>query len=411
MIETEAQARAADAADPLRVFRDRFALPGGVIYLDGNSLGPLPRATPGRLDAALRNAWGEGLIRSWNDADWIGAPARVGGKIARLIGASTHEVVVADSTSVNLFKLLSAATRARPGRRVILTEAGNFPTDLYIAQGLAASVPGLEVRVRPREAVADAIDADVAAVMLTHVHYKTAARWDMAAITARAHACGALALWDLSHSAGAVEVDLRACDADLAVGCGYKYLNGGPGAPAFLYVAERLQDALRSPLCGWMGHAAAFDFSDDYRPADGVRRFLCGTPPVLGLTALEVGVDIALGAEMAQVARKSAALWDLFAARVDTRLAGHGLQLISPRDPAARGSHISFAHPEGYRIMQALIARGVIGDFRDPDVLRFGLTPLYLGYEDVWRAVEILGEVMASETWRELPRRAAGRVT
>jgi kynureninase len=328
-----------------------------------------------------------------------------------LIGASTHEVVVADSTSVNLFKLLSAATRARPGRRVILTEAGNFPTDLYIAQGLAASVPGLEVRVRPREAVADAIDADVAAVMLTHVHYKTAARWDMAAITARAHACGALALWDLSHSAGAVEVDLRACDADLAVGCGYKYLNGGPGAPAFLYVAERLQDALRSPLCGWMGHAAAFDFSDDYRPADGVRRFLCGTPPVLGLTALEVGVDIALGAEMAQVARKSAALWDLFAARVDTRLAGHGLQLISPRDPAARGSHISFAHPEGYRIMQALIARGVIGDFRDPDVLRFGLTPLYLGYEDVWRAVEILGEVMASETWRELPRRAAGRVT
>jgi kynureninase len=411
MIETEAQARAADAADPLRVFRDRFALPGGVIYLDGNSLGPLPRATPGRMDAALRNAWGEGLIRSWNDADWIGAPARVGGKIARLIGASTHEVVVADSTSVNLFKLLSAATRARPGRRVILTEAGNFPTDLYIAQGLAASVPGLEVRVRPREAVADAIDADVAAVMLTHVHYKTAARWDMAAITARAHARGALALWDLSHSAGAVEVDLRACDADLAVGCGYKYLNGGPGAPAYLYVAERLQGALRSPLCGWMGHATAFDFSDDYRPADGVRRFLCGTPPVLGLTALEVGVDIALGAEMAQVARKSAALWDLFAARVDTRLAGHGLQLISPRDPAARGSHISFAHPEGYRIMQALIARGVIGDFRDPDVLRFGLTPLYLGYEDVWRAVEILGEVMASETWRELPRRAAGRVT
>jgi kynureninase len=341
-----------------------------------------------------------------------GPSARIGGKIARLIGAADHEVVAADSTSVNLFKLLCAGVRARPGRRVILTETGNFPTDLYIAQGAATSLPGLEVRALPREAVADAIDADdIAVVMLTHVHYKSAARWDMAPITARAHAAGALALWDLSHSAGAVEVDLNACDADLAVGCGYKYLNGGPGAPAFLFVAQRLQAALRSPLCGWMGHASGFDFRDDYQPAPGVERFLCGTPPVLGLAALEVGVDIALTADMGEVARKSAALWSLFAARVETRLEGHGLDLISPRETAARGSHISFAHPEGYRIMQALIARGVIGDFRDPDVLRFGLTPLYLGYEDVWRAVEILHEVMRDEAWKAQPRRAPGRVT
>jgi len=411
MIETQAQARAADAADPLRVFRDRFALPDGVIYLDGNSLGPLPRATRGRLDAALRGEWGDGLIRSWNDADWIAAPARIGGKIARLIGAAANEVVAADSTSVNLFKLLSAAVRARPGRGVILTEAGNFPTDLYIAQGVAESIPGAEVRALPREEVFDAIDSDVAVVMLTHVHYKTAARWDMAEITARAHAAGALMLWDLSHSAGAVAVDLRACDADLAVGCGYKYLNGGPGAPAFLFVAQPLQDGLSSPLSGWMGHASAFDFSDDYQPADGIQRFLCGTPPVLGLTALEVGVDIALEADMADLARKSAALWNLFAARIDVRLAGYGFELISPRDPAARGSHISLSHPEGYRIMQALIARGVIGDFRDPDVLRFGLTPLYLGHEDVWRAVEILHSVMRDEAWRKQAERAPGRVT
>ena len=260
MIETQAQARAADAADPLRMFRDRFTLPDGVIYLDGNSLGPLPRATQGRLDAALRREWGEGLIRSWNDADWIAAPTRIGAKIARLIGAAENEVVAADSTSVNLFKLLCAGVRARPGRRVIVTESGNFPTDLYIAQGVAGSMAGVEVRTAPRGRVADAIDGDVAVVMLTHVHYTSAARWDMAALTARAHAAGALVLWDLSHSVGAIEVDLRGCGADLAVGCGYKYLNGGPGAPAFLYVAESLQPALRSPLSGWMGHARAFDF-------------------------------------------------------------------------------------------------------------------------------------------------------
>jgi kynureninase len=405
------EARAWDADDPLRDFRGRFDLPPGVIYLDGNSLGPLPAAAKARLAGAIEGEWGAGLVRSWNDADWIGAPARVGGKIARLIGAAPSQVVVADSTSVNLFKLIAAALAARPGRRVILTETGNFPTDLYAAQGVAAFLSGVEVRAVVREAVEAAIDGDVAVVMLTHVHYKSAARWDMAAITARAHQAGALALWDLSHSAGAIEVDLRACAADLAVGCGYKYLNGGPGAPAFLFVAEPLDQALRSPLRGWMGHAAAFDFVDDYRPAAGIARFLCGTPPILGVLALEVGVDLALEADLGAVEGKSARLWDLFAGQMEARCAGHGFELITARSPARRGSHIAFAHPEAYRIIQTLIGRGVIGDFRDPDVARFGLTPLYLGYEDVWRAVEILREVMQNGAWRDAPARSSGRVT
>ena len=405
------QARAWDAADPLWDFRGRFELPPGVIYLDGNSLGALPRATGPRVASAISHEWGERLIRGWNDAGWISAPARVGGKIARLIGAAANEVIVADSTSVNLFKLLAAAVRARPGRRVVLTEAGNFPTDLYIAQGIAAFADGVEVRALPREDVLDAINDDVAVAMLTHVHYKSAARWDMAGVTERIHAAGALALWDLSHSAGAIVVDLRGCAADLAVGCGYKYLNGGPGAPAYMFVAERLQRDLRSPLSGWMGHGAAFDFSDEYQPAPGIERFLCGTPPILGITALEVGVDLAIEADIRTAAAKSARLWDLFSTQVEARLAGGGFELISPPDPRARGSHISYAHPEGYRIMQALIARGVIGDFRDPDVLRFGLTPLYLGFEDVWRAVDILHEVMRDGAWRDEPAREAGRVT
>jgi kynureninase len=319
-------------------------------------------------------------------------------------------VVAADSTSVNLFKLLVAALRARPGRHVVLTETGNFPTDLYIAGGAAEAV-GARVRAAAPDEVEYAIDQDTAVVMLTHVHYKTAARRDMAKTTAAAHAAGALILWDLSHSAGAVELSLNACDADLAVGCGYKFLNGGPGAPAFLFVAGRLQETLGSPLTGWMGHAAPFDFDDDYRPAAGVGRFLCGTPPILGLAALEAGVDLALEADPAAVSAKSAGLWDFFAAAMDARLGGHGFRLVSPPDPAARGSHISYAHSGGYAIMQALIDRGVIGDFREPDVVRFGLTPLYLGFEDIWRAVDILAQIMAAEAWRDVPPRQPGRVT
>ena len=363
------------------------------------------------MDQAVEVEWGQGLVRSWNDAHWIGAPQRIGGKIARLIGARSHEVVVADSTSVILFKLLVAALRARPGRRVILTETGNFPTDLYVAQGVAASLPGVEVRAVAQDAVADAIDAEVAVVMLTHVHYKTAARHDMAAITQRAHAAGALMLWDLSHSTGAVSVNLYTDDVDLAVGCGYKFLNGGPGAPAFVFVAERLQQALQSPITGWMGHADAFAFSDAFQPAAGMARWLTGTPPMLSLLALEAGVDLHLSIEPADLAAKSRGLWDLFVERFETRCGPFGFELITPRDPDRRGSHVAITHPEGYRIMQALIERGVIGDFRAPDVLRFAITPLYLGFEPVWRAVEILAEVMQTESWRAVAPLAVGRVT
>ncbi|HXV00074.1 MAG TPA: kynureninase [Caulobacteraceae bacterium] len=402
--------RAWDRDDLLAGFKARFDLPAGVIYLDGNSLGPPPRTAGERIATVIAQEWGDGLIRSWNDADWIGAPRRVGGKIGRLIGAQANEVIVADSTSVNLFKLLAAVLAARPGRNVILTETGNFPTDLYIAGGAAGTIPGASVRAVVPGEVEAAIDRDTAVVLLTHVHYKTAARRDMAALTAAAHAAGALMLWDLSHSAGAVRVDLTGCEADLAVGCGYKFLNGGPGAPAFLFIAGRLQAEMRSPLTGWMGHAAPFDFVDDYEPAPGVGRFLCGTPPILGLAALEAGIDLALEVDSAALEAKSASLWRLFADLMAERL-GPAFRLITPADPRARGSHISFAHPDGFAIMRVLIAWGVIGDFREPDVMRFGITPLYLGYEDIWRAVETLAEVMESGEWREMPPRARGQVT
>lgn len=391
--------RRMDAQDTLAHFRDRFALPEGMIYLDGNSLGALPRATAARVADTVEREWGRGLIGSWNEADWIGAPQRIGGKIAGLIGATAHEIVVADSTSVNLFKLLHAAIGARPGRRVILTEPGNFPTDLYVAQGVAAMLPGASVRTVPRDQIVEAIDEDVAVVMLTHVHYKTGAMFDMAEMTRVAQAKGALMLWDLSHSAGAVPIDLNAAGADLAIGCGYKYLNGGPGAPAFLFVAERHHSELRSPLTGWMGHAAPFDFGDDYAAGAGVNRFLCGTPPVIGMAALEVGVDLMLEADTRALFAKSRGLCDLFVELVETQCAGLGLTLASPRDAMARGSHVSFAHDHGYPVMRALIARGVVGDFRAPDILRFGFTPLYVGYEDVWRAVEVLRDVLASGAW------------
>ncbi len=392
-----AAVRAMDAADPLRPCRERFALPEGVIYLDGNSLGALPRATSARVGALVERQWGADLIASWNKHGWIDAPARLGGRIAPLIGAGADEVIVADSTSANLFKLITAACLARPDRGTILTEPGNFPTDLYVAQGIAATLPGR--RVRTAHDVVAAIDADTAVVVLTHVHYKTGAMLDMAAITAAAHAAGALILWDLSHSAGAVALDLAGCDADLAVGCGYKYFNGGPGAPAFLFVARRLQAALRSPLTGWMGHAAPFDFSDEYAAADGMKRFLCGTPPILGMAALEAGLDTFEGVAMRDVVAKSRALGELLIAGVDARL--DGFTLVTPRDPAARGSHVSIAHPQAWEICQALIARGVVGDFRAPDVLRLGLTPLYTSFEDVWRAVEALRAVMIEEAWRD----------
>ncbi|HEY5107892.1 MAG TPA: kynureninase [Caulobacteraceae bacterium] len=411
MMTTLAEARAQDRADSLRGFRSRFILPRGVIYLDGNSLGPPPASAGARMATAVGSEWGHGLVRSWNDADWIGAPARVGAKIAGLIGAAPHEVIVADSTSVNLFKLLVAGIANRPGRSAILTVTGDFPTDLYLARDAASVLPGVDVRAVPEGRIEAELDQSVAVLLLGHVHYKTAARRDMAAITDKAHAVGALTLWDLSHSAGAVDVDLRGSGADLAVGCGYKFLNGGPGAPAWLFVAERLQAALRSPLSGWMGHAAPFEFLDAYEPAPGVARFLCGTPPMLSLLALETAIDLWLEVDGPDVWSKAARLWDLFSQRMAIRCEGHGFELITPAHADSRGSHIAFRHPRAFAIIQSLIARGVVGDFRDPDILRFGLTPLYLRYQDVWRAVETLYEIMQSGSWREAPPRVVGAVT
>lgn len=392
-------AEALDAADPLSRFRDAFDLPEGVIYLDGNSLGPLPRATAGRLEAVVREEWGRGLITSWNAAAWIDSPQRVGDKIARLIGAAPGEVAVADSTSVNLFKLAAGALSLRPGRRTLLTERGNFPTDVYVLEGLAAQSDATLKVVEPEEIPA-AIGDDTAAVILTQVHYKSARRWDMTALTAQAHAAGALALWDLSHTAGALACDLNGAGADLAVGCGYKYMNGGPGAPAFLFVATRHQATIRSPLSGWMGHAAPFAFEERYRPAADIRGLLCGTPPILGMAALEVGLDLLLEAGAPAIEAKGRALCDLFIRLAEARCAGHGLVLTGPRGMSERGLHVSFAHPDGYGLVQALIARGVIGDFRDPDIARFGFSPMFLRYADVWDAVEVLADVLATGAHR-----------
>ncbi len=401
MTITRTDLEALDRADELAPLRELFALPEGVIYLDGNSLGALPKATPARVAEVVQREWGQGLIRSWNDAGWMATPARVGDKIARLVGAASGSVMVADSTSVNLFKLLGAALAARPGRRVIVSERRNFPTDLYIAEGLAALLgQGHELRLVEPEGIAAAIAEDTAVVMLTHVNYHTGAMHDMDAITRAAHEKGVLMLWDLAHSAGAVPVDLAGCDADLAVGCGYKFLNGGPGAPAFLYVAPRLQELLRYPLTGWLGHAAPFAFETGYRPGQGIARTMVGTPPVLSLAALEVGIDIALQAPMDQLRAKSVQQTTIFAELLEQAGAGLGFRLASPRDAARRGSQVCLAHGQAYAIMQALIGRGVIGDFRAPDILRFGITPLYTRYVDLFDAAEALRAVMAQGEWQ-----------
>ena len=393
---TRDDARALDAADPLAPLRDRFDLPDGVIYLDGNSLGALPRAVPAALADAATRQWGERLIRSWNEG-WIDAPQRLGARIAPLIGAAADEVIVGDTTSTHLFKAIVAALRHDPTRRTVVSEAGNFPTDLHIAEGAVACVPGARLRVVERAALAGALDDDTALLLLTHVHYKTAERFDLAAWTARAHAAGALMLWDFSHSVGAVPLDVTAAQADLAVGCTYKYLNGGPGAPAFLYVARRHQEALANPVSGWMGHAEPFAFQDGYRPAAGMRRWLVGTPSILAMASLEAALELWAKVDMATIATKSAALFDILAQAG----AAAGLSCVSPADPARRGSHISFRAAHAYELTQALIARGVIGDFRAPDVLRLGLTPLYLSHEDVWQAGEQLRDIVATEAWRD----------
>ena len=424
---TRDAALALDASDALAPLRDEFTLPEGVIYLDGNSLGALPRRTAARVQRTIEEEWGRGLIGSWNDAGWITLAQSIGNAIAGLVGAGPGEVSVGDSTSVNLFKVLSAAIvlqKNAPGRTTILSERSNFPTDLYIAESVAAAA-GMTLRLVDASELDDALRDDVALLMLTHVNYRSGRVHDMGAITQRAHSAGALVVWDLAHSAGALPVDLHGAGGDFAVGCGYKYLNGGPGAPAFVWAHPRHtarmdREGLRQPLSGWLGHVAPFDFTPTYRPAAGIGRFVCGTPPIVAMRALECGLEVFEKAKsrggMAALRAKSIALTALFIERVERRCAGHGLELSTPRDPAFRGSQVSFAHTDGYPIMQALIERGVVGDFRaghaasgEAHLLRFGFTPLYTRFVDAWDAAEALAEVLASEVWREprFGRRAA----
>ena len=427
MTTTRTDCLALDANDALRSLRDEFLLPEGVIYLDGNSLGVLPKATPARLQQVVHDEWGRDLIRSWNTAGWIDLAQRIGDKIAWLVGAGAGEVSVGDSTSVNLYKALKAAITligvGAPRRRFIVSERSNFPTDLYIADSVARE-HGLTLKLIDADELPAHLNDELAVLMLTHVNYRTGRLHDMAAVTRATHAAGAMMVWDLAHSAGAVPVNLKGDGpaeeaADFAVGCGYKYLNGGPGAPAFVWAHPRHTarmdlEQLRQPLSGWLGHKAPFEFTTDYRPALGIQRFVCGTPPVLSMAALECGVDVFLKAEaqggMAALRRKSIALTALFTELVEARCAGQGLTLVTPRDAALRGSQVSFAHAQGYAVMQALIARGVIGDFRagatdgraeSADLLRFGFTPLYTAFVEVWDAVEHLKVVLTSGEWRQ----------
>ena len=411
-ILTRADLALCDARDPLALFRHRFTLPPGLVYLVGNSLGAMPSAAAAQVDKVVRNQWGEMLVSAWNAAGWFDLPQRVGAKIARLVGAGAHEVVATDSTSVNLFKVLAAALSINASRRTIVSELDNFPTDLYVAQGLLGLTRGgtLQCAKSPEDLVAQ-INTDTAVVMLTHVNYRTGAMHDMAELTRIAHARGALVIWDLSHSTGAVPVALGASQVDFAVGCGYKYLNGGPGAPAFVYVAERHHDQFTQPLSGWHGHAEPFRFDPDYRPATGVARYLCGTPPILSMAGLECGIDLMLEASMADLRAKSIALSETFIELIEQRCAGYGLTLLSPRDPSCRGSQVSLTHPNGYQIMQALIAARVMGDFRAPDVLRFGFAPLYVRHVDVWDAVEVLRDILESKRWQHSEFQIRRKVT
>lgn len=415
---SRADCAAMDAADPLAPLRDLFHLPQGRIYLDGNSLGPLPRTTPARLARVAAEEWGTGLIGSWNAAGWMETPFAVGDLIARLVGAGPGQAVAADSTSVNLHKLLGALLGlAAPGRRVILSERGNFPTDLYVAEGVAAERGLRLVTVEAASIPGRLAEGDVALLMLTQVDYRTGALHDLGAMTAAAHSAGALMLWDLAHSAGAVPVDLLGAGADAAVGCGYKFLNGGPGAPAFLWLHPRHADRAMPSIRGWLGHARPFDFADRYEPAPGIARFLCGTPSPLAMAALEEGVRTLLAAEplggMAALRAKSLALGGLFIDLVDRRCAGRGLSVATPREASRRASQVSLrcAGGGGYGIVQALVARGVVGDFRAPDILRFGLAPLYTRFVDVWDAVEQLRAVLDSGEWRDPRFGRRGAVT
>ncbi|MBD8491407.1 kynureninase [Pseudomonas syringae] len=406
-MSTQQHLRELDLADPLAALRDEFALPEGVIYLDGNSLGARPKAALARATQMIEQEWGEGLIRSWNTAQWSTLSARLGDKLAPLIGADSGEVVITDTTTVNLFKILAAGLRIQaeraPQRKIILSELHNFPADLYVIEGLADLLQqGYELRlIEGPQDLPGLLDDQVALVLLTHVNYKSGHMYDMTATTGLIHQHGALALWDLAHSAGAVPVQLKAAKADYAIGCTYKYLNGGPGSPAFVWVSPQLCDQVWQPLSGWWGHARQFAMEPHYAPASGITRYLCGTQPLVSLGMVESGLDIFAKTSMQALRSKSLALTDLFIELVEARCKDHPLTLITPRDHAQRGSHVSFEHPEGYAVVQALIARGVIGDYREPRIMRFGFTPLYTSFQDVGAAVQALVEVLDSQQWRE----------
>jgi len=409
--------QALDVQDPLAPLRQQFALPDGVIYLDGNSLGARPVASLARAQQVIAEEWGNGLIRSWNSAGWADLSQRLGNRLAPLIGARDGEVVITDTTSINLFKVLSAALSVQrlrqPNRKVIVSEASNFPTDLYIAEGLTELLQqGYSLRlVNSPDELPQAIDQDVAVVLLTHVNYKTGYMYDMQALTALSHECGALSIWDLAHSAGAVPIDLHQAEADYAIGCTYKYLNGGPGSQAFVWVNPQLVDVVRQPLSGWFGHTRQFAMESAYAPSAGIARYLCGTQPITSLAMVECGLEIFSQTDMASLRSKSLALTDLFIALVEERCAAHGLELITPREHARRGSHVSFEHSEGYAVIQALIARGVIGDYREPRIMRFGFTPLYTSFTEVFDAVEILGEILDKRTWDQPQFKVRNSVT
>jgi len=410
--KTRSDFEALDQGDPLAGFRDEFFLPEGVVYLNGNSLGAMPLAAVERARRVVEHEWAEGLIGSMNTAGWYELPATLGRKIAPLVGAQANEVVLTDATGINLYKVVAAALQMQPDRRVVVMEGSNFPTNNYMVQGLLDELDkGHSIRFAEADELTDAIDEDVAAICITQVHYKTGRIHDMAALTAKAHEVGAASVWDLCHSAGAMPVDLNACNVDFAVGCTYKYINGGPGAPALLFAAERHHDKYRQPLTGWYGHAAPFDFERDYRPAGDIRQMLTGTQPTASLSMAEIGIDIMLRADINAIREKSMRMTDLFIELVEARCGGFGFELVSPRDATQRGSQVSFSNENGYPIVRALHDSGVICDYRAPGNVRFGFAPLYIRYVDVWDAVDRLHEILDKQSWKEARYQVRATVT
>ncbi|MCE2987694.1 MAG: aminotransferase class V-fold PLP-dependent enzyme [Phenylobacterium sp.] len=406
-----AACRRLDRADPFSALARRFRLPAGVVYLDGNSLGPLPRASEAAVRRATAAEWGRLLVGGWNAADWIGLPARTAERIAPLIGADPDEVACADSVSVNLFKLAAGALALRPDRKVLLAAEGDFPTDGYMLQGLSRLRPDIRIRITPRHDIAGALSDDVAVLMLSHADYRTGALADLHGLSRQASAAGVLTLWDLSHTTGLAPIGLAAAGADMAVGCGYKYLNGGPGAPAFAFLARRHHEAFANPLSGWMGHERPFDFAPGYAPAAGAARLMAGTPPILSLTALNAALELFDGLDPTDLLERSRRLSDLFLARAAPTLEAQGFNCVSPALRQARGGHLAFAHPQAYPVVQALIAAGVVGDFRAPDLMRLGFSPLFLSRTDVWAAADRFARIMETGAWRNPAFAEQQRVT